>query len=92
MKSRERIQAALAPPPENIIPMHRQERGMVRGPKEGGVPYPFTDYAPCWSYEGEQWIEDGGYSPSCDPAVPPDVSWDNCVHYVKLLAHKTGWL
>lgn len=37
-------------------------------------------------------IEDGGYIPSCDHGVPPDVSWPDYVHYVRLLAKATGWL
>lgn len=37
-------------------------------------------------------IEDGGYIPSCDHGVPSDISWPNYVHYVKLLAKRTGWL
>ena len=37
-------------------------------------------------------IESGGYIPGCDHGVPADVSWDNFVHYVKLLAKATGWL
>ncbi len=37
-------------------------------------------------------IDGGGYIPSCDHAVPPDVSWPNYVQYVKRLAQLTGWL
>jgi uroporphyrinogen decarboxylase len=37
-------------------------------------------------------IEDGGYIPSCDHGVPPDVSWPDYVHYVRCLAKATGWL
>jgi uroporphyrinogen decarboxylase len=37
-------------------------------------------------------IEDGGYVPSCDHGVPPDVSWPDFVRYVGLLARATGWL
>ncbi len=37
-------------------------------------------------------IDDGGYIPGCDHGVPADVSWDNFVYYVKLLAKATGWL
>jgi uroporphyrinogen decarboxylase len=37
-------------------------------------------------------VEDGGYIPSVDHTVPPDVSWDNFRHYMeqkaKLLAGK----
>ncbi|NLL82661.1 MAG: hypothetical protein GX230_00265 [Lentisphaerae bacterium] len=37
-------------------------------------------------------IDDGGFIPSCDHGVPPDVSWPNFVYYTKLLATATGWL
>ncbi len=37
-------------------------------------------------------IEDGGYIPSCDHGVPPDVSWQNFQEYSLLLAEMTGWL
>ncbi len=37
-------------------------------------------------------IESGGYIPGCDHGVPPDVSWQDYVTYVRLLAHATGWL
>jgi len=37
-------------------------------------------------------IEDGGYIPSCDHGVPPDVSWPDYVHYVRCLSKATGWL
>ncbi len=37
-------------------------------------------------------IEDGGYIPSCDHGVPPDVSWPDFVHYTRCLAKVTGWL
>lgn len=36
-------------------------------------------------------IKDGGYIPSCDHGVPPDVSWPAFVEYGKLLAKATGW-
>ena len=32
-----------------------KECGMFCGPKEGGVPYPFTSFEPCWSYNGKEW-------------------------------------
>ena len=32
-----------------------EEWGTFRSQKEGGVPYPFTNYDPCWSYDGEAW-------------------------------------
>jgi len=34
----------------------------------------------------------GGYLPSCDHGVPPDISWPNYVEYSRLLAQLTGWL
>ncbi len=37
-------------------------------------------------------IRDGGYIPSCDHAVPSDVSWPCYVQYTGLLAKETGWL
>ena len=37
-------------------------------------------------------IRDGGFIPSCDHGVPPDVSWPNYVYCTKLLAEATGWL
>jgi len=37
-------------------------------------------------------IRDGGYVPGCDHGIPADVSWQNFVHYVGLLAERTGWL
>jgi len=37
-------------------------------------------------------IRDGGFIPSCDHGVPPDVSWANFVDYTRLLAKATGWL
>ncbi|MDT8389657.1 MAG: uroporphyrinogen decarboxylase family protein [Lentisphaeria bacterium] len=37
-------------------------------------------------------IDSGGFIPSCDHAIPADVSWPNFVDYVKLLAQATGWL
>ncbi len=37
-------------------------------------------------------LKDGGYIPSCDHAVPPDVSWENFLRYSSLLAKYTGWL
>ncbi|MBU4201086.1 MAG: hypothetical protein KKG09_10285 [Verrucomicrobia bacterium] len=39
----------------------------------------------------EPVIRSGGYIPSCDHGIPPDVSWPNFVYYVKLLAKVTGW-
>ena len=37
-------------------------------------------------------IRDGGFIPSCDHGIPPDVSWPNYVHYVELLAAVIGWV
>ena len=37
-------------------------------------------------------IDGGGYIPSCDHGVPPDVSWQDYLYYTKLLAKATGWL
>jgi uroporphyrinogen decarboxylase len=34
----------------------------------------------------------GGFIPSCDHGVPPDISWPNYVAYARLLAQLTGWL
>jgi len=37
-------------------------------------------------------LKDGGFIPSCDHGVPPDISWPNFVEYSRLLAQLTGWL
>ncbi|MDK1030668.1 MAG: uroporphyrinogen decarboxylase family protein [Planctomycetia bacterium] len=37
-------------------------------------------------------LVDGGFIPSCDHGVPPDISWPNFVEYSRLLATLTGWL
>jgi len=37
-------------------------------------------------------VRSSGCIPSCDHAIPSDVSWPDFVLYVKLLAHSTGWL
>ncbi|MCM8772719.1 MAG: hypothetical protein NC926_03060 [Candidatus Omnitrophica bacterium] len=37
-------------------------------------------------------IKDGGYIPSCDHAVPPDISLENFIEYSRYLAKLTGWL
>ncbi len=37
-------------------------------------------------------LEDGGFIPSCDHGVPPDISWPNFIAYSKLLAELCGWL
>lgn len=37
-------------------------------------------------------LKDGGYIPSCDHGVPPDISWQNFVDYTRLLAKLTGWI
>ena len=36
-------------------------------------------------------VRDGGYIPSCDHGVPPDISWPDFAHYSRLLAEMTGW-
>ncbi len=37
-------------------------------------------------------IREGGYLPTCDHGVPPDISWPNFIEYTRLLAQITGWL
>ncbi len=37
-------------------------------------------------------MREGGFIPSCDHGVPPDVSWPNFVKYTRLLAELSGWL
>ena len=37
-------------------------------------------------------LREGGFIPSCDHGVPPDISWQNYVDYSRLLAKLTGWL
>lgn len=37
-------------------------------------------------------LRQGGYIPSCDHAIPPDISWENFLRYARLLAKYTGWL
>jgi len=37
-------------------------------------------------------LETGGYIPSCDHGVPPDISWPNFIEYARLLAELTGWV
>jgi uroporphyrinogen decarboxylase len=37
-------------------------------------------------------LKHGGFIPSCDHGVPPDISWPNFVEYTRLLAELTGWL
>jgi uroporphyrinogen decarboxylase len=37
-------------------------------------------------------IAEGGYLPTCDHGVPPDVSWPNFIEYTRYLAQLTGWL
>ena len=34
----------------------------------------------------------GGFIPSCDHGVPPDIAWPDYVEYARLLARLTGWL
>jgi len=37
-------------------------------------------------------LKEGGFIPSCDHGVPPDISWQNYVAYSRRLAHLCGWL
>ena len=37
-------------------------------------------------------LEDGGFIPSCDHGVPPDISWPNFIEYSRLIAKLTGWI
>ena len=37
-------------------------------------------------------LKEGGFIPSCDHGVPPDISWPDYVAYARLLAQLTGWL
>lgn len=37
-------------------------------------------------------LEEGGFIPGVDHAVPPDISWPDFVEYARLLAELTGWL
>jgi len=37
-------------------------------------------------------LRTGGFIPSCDHGVPPDISWPSFVEYSRLLAQLTGWL
>jgi hypothetical protein len=37
-------------------------------------------------------VEDGGYIPGCDHAVPPDISWADFQDYGLALAEMTGWM
>ena len=37
-------------------------------------------------------LKEGGFIPSCDHGVPPDISWQNYIDYSRLLAKLTGWL
>jgi len=34
----------------------------------------------------------GGFIPGCDHGVPPDISWDNYLYFIKLIAKLSGWL
>lgn len=36
-------------------------------------------------------LRDGGFIPSCDHGVPPDISWPTFVEYTRLLAELQGW-
>ena len=37
-------------------------------------------------------LAEGGFIPSCDHGVPPDISLQNFTEYTRLLAQLTGWL
>ncbi|HOX37035.1 MAG TPA: uroporphyrinogen decarboxylase family protein [Candidatus Brocadiia bacterium] len=37
-------------------------------------------------------LKDGGFIPSCDHGVPPDISWPDFIRYSRLLAEMTGWV
>ena len=37
-------------------------------------------------------LEAGGFIPSCDHGVPPDISWPAFIEYSRLLAKLTGWI
>jgi len=37
-------------------------------------------------------LAQGGFIPSCDHGVPPDISWPSFLEYAHLLATLTGWL
>ena len=37
-------------------------------------------------------VRDGGYIPGCDHGIPPDVSWQNMLHFGRRWAELTGWL
>jgi len=37
-------------------------------------------------------LKDGGFIPSCDHGMPPDISWQNYIEYARLLAKLCGWL
>ncbi|MHB9034866.1 MAG: uroporphyrinogen decarboxylase family protein [Anaerolineae bacterium] len=37
-------------------------------------------------------LELGGFIPSCDHGVPPDISWPNYIAYSRYLAQLLGWL
>lgn len=37
-------------------------------------------------------LKEGGYIPSVDHGVPPDISWQIFIEYSRLLAQLTGWL
>ena len=37
-------------------------------------------------------LKEGGYIPSCDHGVPPDISWQNFIQYSRFIAKFCGWL
>ena len=34
---------------------------------------------------------EGGYIPGCDHGVPPDISWENYLELIRILARLSGW-
>ncbi len=34
----------------------------------------------------------GGFIPGCDHGVPPDISWNNCVEFGRIIAKLSGWM
>ena len=37
-------------------------------------------------------VKAGGYIPSCDHGIPPDISWPSMLEYSRILGKMTGWL
>ncbi len=38
-----------------------------------------------------QLVEDGGFIPSCDHGMPPDISYPNYCHFIRLMKKHLGW-